>query len=103
MGIVVFEVFWELCIDNTPPLPVVLFPEALVVKHKVPDVFDPLAFFVVALLSCVSSVAVGAEFGNAAVVDSDTTTMHREKLWNRAGQLHLDQVGAVADSVSFRV
>ena len=73
------------------------------VKHKVPDVFDPLAFLVVALSSCVLSVAVGAEFGNAAVIDSDTTAMHREKLWNRAGQLHLDRVGAVADSVSFRV
>ena len=77
LSVVLVEVSWELVVYDFPPFAVVSFIEVVVFEHEIPDVFDPLTFFVSALSSCVTTVAVRAEFGDAIVVNPDPATTHR--------------------------
>jgi hypothetical protein len=98
-----FKISREFGVDYSPPFSIVVLIKVFVVEHKIPDIFNPLSFFVSALASCVPTITVRAEFGDSRVVDSDSTSVHWKKLRNRGSQLHLDRVSAISFSFSFRV
>ena len=88
LSVVLVEISWELVVYDFPPFAVVSFIEVVVLEHEVPDVLDPLTFFVSALSSCVTTVAVRAQFGDAVVVDPDSSATHRKELGDRFRELH---------------